>query len=357
MPLTVLSVAYPFSPVSPATAGGAEQILATLDSGLTARGHRSLVVACEGSTVSGKLYPVAANLDGGVVTPQARACARVHTRSAIDRALSEHPVDLVHMHGLDAAEYQIPHHIPLLFTLHVPFSWHGESLLRYRHPKLHFSCVSHTQRSTLPPTFGNATVIENGVALEPLNPRPKENFALVLGRICPEKNAHAALLAGSIAGVDVILAGQVFPYPEHVAYFETQVKPLLGPQPSGVSHRFIGQIGPEARRDLLTRARCLLHPTLAPETSSLVAMEALAAGTPVIAFRSGALPEIISHAETGFLVNSAEEMAAAIPCTARLSPERCHREAETRFSRDRMLDQYLALYQRIVSRQPVSAYA
>lgn len=357
MPLTVLSVAYPFSPVSPETAGGAEQIVAALDEGLAAHGHRSLVVACEGSSAHGQLYPVGANLDGGVVTEQARARARSETQAAIDRALSENRVDLVHMHGLDAAEYRIPPDIPVLFTLHVPVSWYGEPLLRYRHPGVRFCCVSKTQRETVPSSLGEPFVIENGVKLEPFEPTPKENFAVVLGRICPEKNAHAALLAGSLAGVDVVLAGKVFPYPEHIAYFEEFVKPLLGPQPSGVSHSFLGQVGPEARRDLISRARCLLHPTLAPETSSLVAMEALAAGTPVIAFRSGALPEIIAHRETGFLVDSAEGMAAAIPCTARLSPQRCREVAEARFNRDRMLDQYLALYKTVCSGQPERVHA
>jgi glycosyltransferase involved in cell wall biosynthesis len=93
---------------------------------------------------------------------------------------------------------------------------------------------------------------------------------------------------------------------------------------------------------------CLLHPTLAPETSSLVAMEALAAGTPVIAYRSGALPEIVDDGVTGFLVNSVQEMAAAIGKVRTISDRACRRAVERRFLKERMVGQYFALYEELL---------
>ena len=348
MPLTILSVAYPLAPVSPETAGGAEQILGALDQELTARGHRSIVVASEGSRTHGRLYAAATSTGHGPISDTERLWVEKRTQAAINRALEENRVDLVHMHGLDFAAYKIPHHIPLVATLHLPISSYGDSLLHHPHPTLNLCCVSQSQRDTCLKIPRSISIVENGVPSVSVPYASRENFALVLGRICPEKNTHAALIAGSLAGISVIVAGAVFPYPEHIAYFEERVKPLLGRQRSGLHHRFVGSLSAGQRAHLLARTRCLLHPTLAAETSSLVAMEALAAGTPVIAYRSGALPEIVSHQQTGFLVDTPEEMAAAIASTGEISPKRCRREAATRFTRERMVDQYVNLYRQIL---------
>jgi glycosyltransferase involved in cell wall biosynthesis len=174
-----------------------------------------------------------------------------------------------------------------------------------------------------------------------------------MGRICPEKNQHAALEAGTRAGLPVYLAGQVFPYREHREYFESCIHPLLL-EPTA-EHRFLGPLTAQCKQELLARARCLLHPTLAPETSSLVAMEALASGTPVIAYRSGALPQIVDHGRTGFVVESVDAMAAAIAEVVHISPTECRAAAEQRFSRERMVAGYFDLYRKLA--EPVRAYA
>ena len=103
---------------------------------------------------------------------------------------------------------------------------------------------------------------------------------------------------------------------------------------------------------MLARAKCLLHPTLAPESSSLVAMEALAAGTPVIAYRSGALPEIVADGVTGFLVNDVDSMVEAIGKVHTISRAACHDAAKRRFSKQRMIEQYFKLYNEIINEGP-----
>jgi len=121
-------------------------------------------------------------------------------------------------------------------------------------------------------------------------------------------------------------------------------------------HRqFIGPVGFLTKKRLLQQARCLLIPSTVQETSSLVAMEALAAGTPVVAFPSGALPEIVEHARTGYLVSNARQMAKAIAAVDRLDPEVCTRTALRRFSAGSMVERYLAVYRRIVSRKRAAA--
>ncbi|MDB5409928.1 MAG: glycosyl transferase group 1 [Rhodospirillales bacterium] len=114
--------------------------------------------------------------------------------------------------------------------------------------------------------------------------------------------------------------------------------------------RFIGPVGFRLKWRLLSAARCLLVPSLAPETSSLVAMEALACGTPVIAFANGALPEIIEHGRTGFIVSDVGGMAAAIWDSARISAEACRDAARRRFYASMMVRRYLALYQTLAGR-------
>src|SRR5687768_12953064 len=116
--LTILNVAYPFAPVGLDSVGGAEQVLSQLDQALTLAGHRSVIVACEGSCVAGTLFATAAVQ--GPITPEVRRKTyRLH-RQTIDRALEQWPVDLIHMHGIDFHEYLPPPGVPVLVTLHLP---------------------------------------------------------------------------------------------------------------------------------------------------------------------------------------------------------------------------------------------
>jgi CelD/BcsL family acetyltransferase involved in cellulose biosynthesis/glycosyltransferase involved in cell wall biosynthesis len=345
---TVLSIAYPFAPVGPNLVGGAEQILWDMDQAIVAAGHRSLVVACEGSKPAGRLFTVPLPKRESLDEADREWCrAQFHT--AINRALDSEPVDIVHVHSMDLYGYNFPPEIPLLITLHLPIDWYGdEAFAQYRN-QAKFCYVSESQKRAGLARFGDAPVIGNGVEIQPINSNTRRSdFALVMGRICPEKNAHSALEAGTKAEVRVVIGGQVYPYRSHREYFEEKIQPQLNNNGPARSHEFVGPLTPESRSQLLSQAKCLLHPTLAPETSSLVAMEALAAGTPVIAYRSGALPEIIDDGVTGFLVNDVDEMAAAIRKVDAISPDACHDAAERRFSKERMIARYFDLYRSII---------
>lgn len=342
MPLTVLNVAFAFAPVGPHAVGGAEQILTELDGALTAAGHTSLVLACEGSQTAGTLFPTPL-LGSDLYDEDSRLWCAKQRQACLDHILSQHDVDLIHMHGLDFYEYKFPWDIPVLVTLHLPVSWYPREIWERYGDRVQFQCVSENQRRSCPPELRDSPVILNGVA-PPACMESKSDFAIALGRICPEKNQHEALEAGSLAGVRVLLGGQVFPYQDHRTYFYEEIVPLLnrdGPTPR---HEFLGPLTPLRKQQLLGQARCLLHPTLAPETSSLVAMEALAAGTPVIAYGSGALPEIVDDGITGFLVKNVGEMASAIHRVDEIRLEDCRAAARQRFSRERMIQDYFQLY-------------
>lgn len=346
MALTVLSIAFPFAPVGPSAVGGAEQILGHLDAALVAAGHTSLVVACQGSQAAGRLIAV----------PRTEREALEHVdkkqfQAAIDLALARYPVELVHMHGMDFHHYTLPAAVPVLVTLHMPIGWYPAEVWSRLENRAQFCCVSETQRRCCPAELRDVVVVENGVALPPFRAaEQRADFAVALGRICPEKNVHEAMQAGTLAGTRVLLGGEVFPYREHRQYFEEKIAPLIQEKRLDICHEFLGPLSQDHRRDLLMQAKCLLHPTLAPETSSLVAMEAAAVGTPVIAYRSGALPEIVQDGVTGFLVEGVGEMAEAIREAHTISAQACRETAERRFTRERMVKRYFELYHAMVSK-------
>jgi glycosyltransferase involved in cell wall biosynthesis len=342
--LTVLSVAYPLAPVGPDSAGGAEQILHTIDQGLVQRGHRSLVIACQGSRAAGTLLPVEA--PPASIDTAAWGKAHKAYRKAIETALARFPVDVVHMHGLDFRDYLPGGDIPVLATLHLPPSWYPAGSLSPTRPNIHFNCVSATQRRSCPLGVDPDAVIPNGVPLPTCLPsRHKRRFVLMLGRICPEKGYHLGLDAARLADAPARLCGTVFGYEAHRRYFDEAIAPRLDRR-----RRFTGPVGAARKCRLLAAAQCLLVPSLAPETSSLVAMEAMACGTPVIASPAGALKEVVGHGRTGYLVESVEEMARAIRAVGAISPSLCRSEARRRFAASAMVDRYIALYRRLTAR-------
>lgn len=345
--LTILNVAYPHAAVGPDATGGAEQVLHAVESATARAGHRSIVIACEGSRVAGEL--IATPAERGPVDAAARERAQRIHRETIGAVLATRDVDLVHMHGVDFHCYLPPPGVPVLATLHLPADWYPPAALRPLRPRTWIHCVSAYAHSTCPESPALLAPVENGVPVDALTARryAKRGFAVCLGRICPEKGTHLAIEAARIAGRPLLVAGEVYRYEAHLAYFRDEVEPRLDG-----ARRYVGSAGFRAKRRLLSSACCLLVPSLVAETSSLVAREALACGTPVIAFANGALRETVDEGRTGFLVGDAQGMAAAMHRLAQIDAETCRRTARDRFALEVMTNRYLQLYEQLAQRRP-----
>jgi hypothetical protein len=339
--LTVVSVAFPFATVSADPVGGAEQVLAQIDRALVAAGERSIVIAPERSRLTGELRAIPAVAEEIDDTVRSRIHAEVRAR--LRDSLRRDRPDVVHFHGIDFAAYLPPPGPPVLATLHLPLDWYPASTLAPTRPGTWLHPVSAHQARGAPPGALLQMPIDNGVELTVVAAR-RRSFALALGRICPEKGVDDAIEAARRADVPLLIAGTVFPYREHQRYFRSCVLPRLDR-----ARRWIGPVSGQQKKRLLAQARCVLVPSKAPETSSLVAMEAIAAGTPVIAYRSGALPEIVEDGRTGFIVDGVDAMAAAIAKVERIDAQECRRCARDRFSLERMTRAYLDRYRELAA--------
>ncbi len=344
--ITIVNVAYPFAPLNEDTPGGAEQVVSCIDKEIVKRKYRSLVIAHEKSKVQGELIRV----------PELSACAtednrlviKTKVKKIIESTIKKYKPDLIHFHGIDFCDYLPQSYIVSVATLHLPIELYCKEKLNKSN--LYFNCVSFTQHLTcLSEIKMLLPYIPNGVEI-PLSMNrtcKKKTFALSLGRICPEKGYHHAIDAAKKAGVPIILAGEVYNYPEHIQYYEEQIKPRL----TQIEHRFIGRVGRLQKEYLYNNARCVLIPSLIDETSSLVALEAMAHGTPVIAFKRGALVEIIKNDVNGFVVDNVEKMAEAIKSADKISAKKCHAIAKERYNLALMTNRYISMYMDLINKK------
>ncbi len=342
--MTILSVAYPLFAVGPDSGGGAEQILFLVERELARRGHHSIVVAAQGSRVSGELIETPA-FDGQITDAVRASAQRVHF-GCIQEALRGRSIDLIHFHGMDFYAYLPEARVQKLATLHLPLEWYPKSIFNL--PDVELNCVSQAQADSAP-DGRKLPVVRNGIDVERYSAATgTRTFLLWIGRICPEKGVHIALRIAHRLDIPMVVAGPVHPFYDHQKYFSEQVEPLLDEQ-----RRYAGPVGVEQKIDLFANAKCLLLPNLVAETSSLVAMEAIGSGTPVVAYRAGALPEVIEDRRTGFIVDSEEEMLKAVARVDEISAETCRSSARTRFDACRMAKEYLDLYGAMLQRSSV----
>ena len=342
--LSILYISYPLLAISDESAGGAEQMLLTLEREIVRAGHRTTVAACDGSRVSGRLLATGEPVKvADAFDPREREhCARI-----LDY-LGEHPdeFDLIHDESGSFFRHADRCSVPVLATLHLPRSFYREDWFCRTPKSAILNCVSQSQAQTFADVTNVIGVVQNGIAVDRFTLcERKRDYLLWIGRICEEKAPHAAIAAAKQAGMHLFIAGQVYPFSYHQQYFERAICPSLGEGVSCVDSPLF-----EDKVALLQNARALLLTSTAEETSSLVAMEAMACGTPVIAVRRGAFPEIVAHGKTGFIVDDVREMASAVAGLSEIDPAKCSWRVEEMFSAQRMARDYERIYHRVVAK-------
>jgi UDP-glucose:tetrahydrobiopterin glucosyltransferase len=389
------------SPIAPPFLGGAQALLADLASGLAGRGHTVTLYAADGSAVSGVEAPVlgidssqltpvritsspgrprgreggagTASVDdrqneaedddedefaGGLVPVDREAYLSDYAFLRAYRAIAEHAAehDLVHSHAYDvpAFTYSSLQPLPVLHTLHLPDQDAGvRAVLSMIAPAFgaasttRLVTVSSACAATYQPFCRIDKVIYNGVPVEQIpyaSSPPKESYLLYAGRISPEKGVEDALEIAELAGKRLILAGGVYDQ----EYYQERIEPRLRSRPDATS--YLGAITREHLWKVMGGAEALLVPSHWEEPFGLVAVEAQAAGTPVIAYARGGLCEVIDDGVTGRLVNPDDKGLAAQAVAQIGSFDRagCRAWVSHQFSIDRMLDAYLAFYASII---------
>ena len=345
----ILYVSYPLLTVSSSSAGGAEQVLWTLEHEMHARGALTTVAASAGSNVSGELFssgePCSRN-DG------LECRNREHQDKIIDlvRRREESPQAFDLIHDMSGSFWTRGHEIetPILATLHLPRHFYSDDYFQNLAPNVSFNCVSDSQARSFADISRMVGVVPNGIALGKFTPNigPRKGL-LWLGRVCEEKGPHIALDVAASAGMPITIAGKVYPFSYHQQFFEREIQPRLGANPNAT---WIDSPSQEVKCNLLRDASGLLITSLVDETSSFVAMEAAACGTPVVALRRGALPEVVEDGVTGFLVKGLADAVRALSRLAEISSLECVRSAHANFSASAMAEGYEQLYAAVLSR-------
>lgn len=346
----VLYIAYPLLTVTDASAGGAEQVLWTLEREMARRGAATTVAASAGSRVSGELFstgePCTRNddFDRRNREHQDRIIEFVEQRRREGRLF-----DLIHdMSGSfwpRAAEVEAP----VLATLHLPRHFYPPASFGSVPANVSFNCVSKSQAQTFSGVDRLIHVVPNGIALDCFRPNYGQRSGLLwLGRICEEKGPHVALEIAARSGLPITLAGQVYPFSYHQQFFERAVEPRLNQNPNA---KWIDTPSRAVTLQLLRTASALLITSQVDETSSLVAMEAAASGTSVIAFGRGALPEVVEDGVTGFIAANLDDATEKLKRVDRISSAECVCHAQKWFSAAGMGDGYERLYAALVSRR------
>jgi glycosyltransferase involved in cell wall biosynthesis len=345
----ILYVAYPLLPVTNESCGGAEQMLSVLESEIAKRGHFTTVAACKGSQVRGVVFAT-----GRETTEPDRFIERDAEHQARILELlrqtngSQPTFDLVHDKSGSFWRRAADCNVPVLATLHLPRHFYpGESFCNLP-PNLYFNCVSQAQSKSFANVSKVMTVVRNGIHVNafPFVPE-KQDYLLWMGRVCEEKGPHLAIEVARRTGLPLVLVGQVYPFTYHQSFYNAKIRPHLGGQHPPIC--FIETPTLEMKIRLLSNARALLVPSLSEETSSLVAMEAMACGTPVIGFRRGAIPEVVVDQLTGMIVDDVEQMAEAVWRVGEINPHACRVHLETNHSASRMADDYEQLYERVLA--------
>ena len=345
--MRIAQVAPLWESVPPKLYGGTERVVSYLTEELVRLGHDITLFASGDSVTAAKLdavCPQALRLNEGIFNRDAPITL------LIERAFgSRQHFDLVHSH-LDFPAFPVARRCQtsVVTTIHGRLDLPELVPVYLEFLDQPLVSISHAQRQPLPWANWAATV-HHGLPrdLYTFHPNSKGYLAF-LGRISPEKCPDQAIRIAKQVGMPLRIAAKVDPADR--TYFHTQIEPLL-------DHpliEFVGEISDAQKNDFLGGAYAMLAPYDWPEPFGLVLIEALACGTPVLAYRRGSIPEIIDDGVTGFVCETIDELAAAVEKAGALDRRRCRQVFDERFTVERMATDYLALYEKLIQAEPAA---
>jgi len=332
--------------VPPRLYGGTERVVHWLTEELVALGNDVTLFASGDSRTSAKLdatWPKALRLDGSVRDANALHMVMLER---VRQKCDDEEFDFLHFH-LDYYPFSLfsRQPTPFLTTLHGRLDLPEHQPVFTTFSSIPVISISNAQRRPVPQANWLRT-IHHGLPEKLLMPQPsRPSYLAVLGRIAPEKGVDRAIRIATKCGIPLKIAAKVDRADKD--YYDELIRPLIEQNPLV---DYIGEIGDAEKSEFLSGAIGLLVPIDWPEPFGLVMIEAMACGTPVIAFNRGSVPEIIEHGVTGLIVEDEAEAVAAIRQVADLSRAEVRRCFEHRFSAERMAEDYLALYRRLAAR-------
>jgi glycosyltransferase involved in cell wall biosynthesis len=334
-----------YEAVPPKAYGGTERVVANLAEALTAKGHQVTVYANAESRVNADLVVCR---DRSILTDDRLTEATADHLLMLDRVKKEAGrFDILHFH----TEYL---HFPIfealaektVTTCHSRLDRVGLSPLFRRYHRFPLVSISESQRRPLPDANWIATIPHGNPPdlyriLPGNNGSERRDYIGFLGRIAPDKGIDTAIAIARGAGLRLKIAARINSF--DMPYWEQSVKP----QVDGHQIEYVGEIGDHEKTAFLNGAAALLFPIRWPEPFGLVMIEAMACGTPVIAYPCGSVREVIEDGVTGRIVESLDEAVAAVPEVMYLDRTRIRQRFENRFTSDRMADDYLSVYRRL----------
>jgi glycosyltransferase involved in cell wall biosynthesis len=315
-----------------------ERVVSLLTEGLVAGGIDVTLFATADSITKGRLHAVCKGgyEENKTIEPKVWEC--LHISEVFERA---DEFDLIHNHfDFLPLTYSNLVMTPVVTTIHGFSSPRIIPVYEKYNGKAFYVAISEADRS---PKLNYIATIHHGIDIDDftfvLEP---EDSLVFFGRIHPDKGAKEAIEIARAAGKKLIMAGVI----QDESYFKSEVEPHI----EGDDVTYVGSVGPDKRDELLGKASALLHPISFDEPFGLSIIEAMCCGTPVIAFNRGSMPELIRHGVNGFLVSNVEEAVDSVKAISTIDRSSCRRFVVENFSAERMVNDYLKVYEEILER-------
>ncbi|HEY3705225.1 MAG TPA: glycosyltransferase family 4 protein [Terracidiphilus sp.] len=338
-----------YESVPPQLYGGTERVVSYLTEELVRQGHEVTLFASADSETRAELRPICPKALR-LAHPDIPCPLAWHVLQAEIVAQEADKFDVIHCHADFLLFPQIRSgRMPAISTMHGRLDITDLFPLFREFSDMRLVSISNAQRAPMPWANWEATV-HHGLPVDEFSPGDgKGGYLAFLGRVSPEKGLAAAIRIAKSTHLPLRIAAKVDPVDQK--YFEKSIRPLLNdPQ-----IEFLGEIGDDQKSQFLSNAHAVLFPINWPEPFGLVMIEAMACGTPVIAFPGGSVPEILENGVTGFIVHNVKAAAEAVRRIPSISRSQCREVFETRFSARRMCEDYVHVYEKVAEQATAEA--